>query len=160
MWEWIFVFAVLLGSLLAGNIIKKSIPVLRDSLIPTSVLGGAILLIVGYAYKAIFGATALEGADVALAIFGEEARVKFEMITYHTLALGFIASTLKTNGGKLTKERQVEIFNTGLTTVSTYLLQGVVGFAITIVASLIIPGFSRQQAFFFPSDTVRERDRQ
>lgn len=149
-WEWIFVFAVLLGSLLAGNIIKKSIPVLRDSLIPTSVLGGAILLIVGYAYKAIFGATALEGADVALAIFGEEARVKFEMITYHTLALGFIASTLKTNGGKLTKKRQVEIFNTGLTTVSTYLLQGVVGFAITIVASLIIPGFFSAAGVLLP----------
>ena len=32
-------FAVLLGSLLAANIVKKSIPFLRESLIPTSVLG-------------------------------------------------------------------------------------------------------------------------
>ncbi len=149
-WEWIFIFAVLLGSLLAGNIIKKSIPVLRDSLIPTSVLGGAILLIVGYVYKTVFGVSMLEQGDVVLAIFGDEARSKFEMITYHTLALGFIASTLKTTGGKLTKKRQTEIFNTGLTTVSTYLLQGVVGFGITLVAALIIPGFFSAAGVLLP----------
>lgn len=149
-WEWIFIFAVLLGSLLAGNIIKKSIPVLRDSLIPTSVLGGAILLIVGYIYKAVFGVSVFEQGDVVLAIFGDEARTKFEMITYHTLALGFIASTLKTTGGKLTKKRQTEIFNTGLTTVSTYLLQGVVGFGITLIAALIIPGFFSAAGVLLP----------
>ena len=42
-WAWINTFAVLLGSLLVGNMLKRSIPFLRDSLTPTSVVGGIIL---------------------------------------------------------------------------------------------------------------------
>lgn len=38
-WGIILLFGILLGSLLAGNVVKKSMPFLRDSLIPTSVLG-------------------------------------------------------------------------------------------------------------------------
>ena len=45
-WSWILLFGVLLGSLLVGTVLKKSIPGLRQSLNPTSVLGGAILLII------------------------------------------------------------------------------------------------------------------
>ena len=54
-WGWILLLGVLLGSLLAGNILKKSIPLLRNSLIPTSVLGGSMLLIVAAIYKAFTG---------------------------------------------------------------------------------------------------------
>ena len=54
-WGWMLLITVLLGSLLAGNMIKKLIPGLKNSLIPTSVLGGGILLIVAAIYKAITG---------------------------------------------------------------------------------------------------------
>ena len=73
-----------------------------------------------------------------------------EMITYHTLALGFIAGSLKTTGGKLSKKRANEIFNTGVTTVSTYLVQGVVGMAITMLAALILPGFFQAAGLLLP----------
>ena len=86
-WDWILVFGVLLGSLLVGNMLKKGIRPLRNSLIPTSVLGGCILLIVAAVYKWITGDVMLDTA-----IFGENGTAKMEMITYHTLALGFIAS--------------------------------------------------------------------
>ena len=59
------------------------------------------------------------------------------MLTYHALALGFIATTLKPSNGKFGKERSREVFDTGVTTVSTYLLQAVLGLGITIVAALI-----------------------
>ena len=135
-WGWILLMAVLLGSLLAGNVVKKSIPFLKNSLIPTSVLGGAILLIVAAVYKAITGDVMFDTA-----VFGGNGTANLEIITYHTLALGFIASAFKTTGGKLTKQRTAEIFNTGVTTVSTYLLQAIVGFGITLVAALIITDF-------------------
>ena len=128
--------AVLLGSLLVGNIFKKVIPYLQQSLIPTSVLGGAILLIVAAIYKAITGDVMFDAAA-----FGGNGTANLEIITYHSLALGFIASSFKTSGGKVTKKRSVEIMNTGVTTVSTYLLQGIVGFGITIVAAMIVTGF-------------------
>ena len=135
-WGWMILLAVLLGSLLVGNIFKKAIPYLQQSLIPTSVLGGAILLIVAAIYKAITGDVMFDAAA-----FGGNGTANLEIITYHSLALGFIASSFKTSGGKVTKQRSVEIMNTGVTTVSTYLLQGIVGLGITMIAALVISGF-------------------
>ena len=135
-WGWILLFGVLLGSLLAGNILKKSIPWLQQSLIPTSVLGGAILLIVAAIYKAITGDVMFDTTA-----FNGNGTANLEIITYHALALGFIASAFKTNGGKLSKQRGCEIFNTGVTTVATYLIQGIFGLGIGLIAALVIKDF-------------------
>ena len=64
-----------------------------------------------------------------------------EIITYHALALGFIATAFKPDGAKLTKKRSLEVFDTGVTTVSTYLLQGSIGLAITILIPSLVGGF-------------------
>ncbi len=135
-WAWMNTFAVLLGSLLIGNILKRSIPFLRDSLTPTSVVGGIILLIAAAIYKAVTGNIMFDTAA-----FGENGTAHLEIITYHCLALGFIASSFKTTNSKLTGKRTGEIFNTGVTTVSTYLLQGIFGLGITMVCALIIKDF-------------------
>ena len=135
-WSLILLFGILLGSLLIGNILRKSIPFLRKSLIPTSVLGGGILLIVTAIFKAVTGESLFDTA-----VFNGNGTACLEMITYHTLALGFIASSFKTTGEKLTKKRAEEIVNTGVTTVSTYLLQAIVGFAITLICALVVKGF-------------------
>jgi len=136
-WSTFALVAILLISLLIANILKKTIKFFRVSLIPTSVLGGIILIIVAGIYKAITGNIMYDTA-----LFGGQGTAKLELITYHALALGFIASTFKPSKGKLTKQRSIEIFNTGVTTVSTYLLQAVVGFGITIfVAAFIIENF-------------------
>lgn len=144
-WSTILLVSVLLGGLLVGNILKKGIPILRNSLIPTSVLGGTVLIIVAAVYKWITGDVMFDTA-----IFGGTGTATLEMITYHALALGFIASTLKTSDTKLTKQRTKEIFNTGVTTVSTYLLQAVVGLAITIVAAMVIGGFFKAAGILLP----------
>ena len=135
-WGWVMLLGALFGSLLVGNIIKKGLPFLRNSLIPTSVLGGLLLLGISAIYKAITGDILFD--TVA---FGGHGMASLEVITYHTLALGFIASAFKTTGGKLTKQRSTEIFNTGVTTVSTYLLQAVIGMTITMICAALISGF-------------------
>ena len=135
-WGWMILMAVLLGSLLLGNILKKTIPLLQRSLIPTSVLGGAILLIVAAVYKAITGDVMFDTAA-----FNYHGTANLEVITYHALALGFIASSFKTSGGKLNKQRTAEIFNSGVTTVATYLLQGIFGMIVTMLAALVIKDF-------------------
>ncbi len=145
-WSWVLLFAVLTGSLLVGNTLRRKIPLLRESLIPTSVIGGAVLLIVAAIYKAITGNVMFDTAA-----FGGNGTKNLEIITYHALALGFIASSLKTSEKKLNKQRAVEIFNTGVTTVSTYLLQGVLGMLITIVAALtFMPGFFKAAGLILP----------
>ena len=62
-----------------------------------------------------------------------------EIITYHSLALGFIATAFKPVQEKLSKKRSAEVFNTGVATVSTYLLQAIVGMAVTILACFLFP---------------------
>ena len=83
-------------------------------------------------------------------IFGSSGTTKLEIITYHALALGFIASTFKPSKSKLTKQRSTEIFNTGVTTVSTYLIQAIVGFGITIIASFILNDFFKSAGVLLP----------
>ena len=135
-WAWISLMAVVFGGLLLGNVLRKTIPFFRYSLIPTSVLGGIILLVFAGLYRLITGDFFFETA-----IFNYSGSEKLEIITYHALALGFIASAFKTNGGKLNKKRTAEIFNTGVTTVSTYLIQAIFGLGITMVIALILTDF-------------------
>ncbi len=135
-WGGILIFTVLLGSLLVGNMIKRRTPFLKNSLIPTSVIGGLFLLAVSSIYTAFTGTSIFDTE-----FFGGNGTANLEVITYHTLALGFIASAFKRTNKKLTKKRSSEIFNTGITTVSTYLLQGFLGLAITIIAALIVIDF-------------------
>ena len=131
-WGFFNLIAVLLLSLLAATALRKTVKGLNESLIPTSVLGGGVLLVISALYKLCTGENMFDTN-----FFGGNGMSMLELITYHALSLGFVASTFKTSDKKLTKERTVEIFNTGVTTVSTYLLQGTIGMAITIVAALV-----------------------
>ncbi len=127
-WGLIDIVAVLLVSLLAANIFKKTIGFLRKSLIPTSVLGGILILLISIVYKAITGNTMLD-TD----FFGGNGMNIVEALTYHCLALGFIATVFRNSGAKFSKERTKEIFNSGVTTVASYLIQAVLGLGITIL---------------------------
>lgn len=135
-WGTFNVIAILLVSLLVANIVKKTIPLLQASLIPTSVLGGAILIVIAGFYKAFTGNVMFDTT-----FFGGKGTATLEMLTYHTLALGFIASTFKDSQGKLTKKRTMEIFNTGVTTVATYLLQAILGMLVSMAVAIWIKDF-------------------
>lgn len=144
-WGFVNLTAAMLISLLAANLLKKSFHWLRVSLIPTSVLGGLLLLMVSLTYQAITGDRFFNANA-----FGGNGAATLEVVTYHCLALGFIATTMKPDGGKLTRERQVEIFNTGLTTVATYLLQAMLGLGITIIAAKVTDGFFAAAGVLLP----------
>ena len=144
-WGTLNVIAALLAALLGANLLKRSIKPLQASLIPTSVLGGILLLLIAWAYRMITGNLLFDAP-----LFGGDGMQTLEMLTYHCLALGFIASTLKTSEGKITKERTREIVDTGITTVSTYLLQAVVGFGITLIVAKLIDGFFAAAGVLLP----------
>ena len=144
-WGWMLLVGILLGSLLLGNVVKKANPWLKNSLIPTSVLGGVILLIIAAIYKGITGNVMFDEA-----VFGGHGMGSLEVITYHTLALGFIASSFKTTGGKLTKKRSAEIFNTGVTTVASYLIQGIIGLGIAMIAAMFLTNFLAAAGVLLP----------
>jgi len=144
-WGFVLLMCLLLGSLLIANILKRRIPFLKKSLIPTSVLGGITILLVEWIYRLISGNQLFESA-----IFGANGNDTLEMITYHCLALGFIASSFNTTEGAMSKKRVGEVFNTGVTTVATYLLQGIVGMVITIIAAKVVEGFFAAAGILLP----------
>lgn len=144
-WGFVLLMCLLLGSLLIANILKRRIPFLKNSLIPNSVLGGIIILLVEWIYRLISGNQLFESA-----VFGANGNDTLEMITYHCLALGFIASSFNTTDGAMSKKRVGEVFNTGVTTVATYLLQGIVGMVITIIAAKVVEGFFAAAGILLP----------
>ena len=144
-WGFVCLISVLLFSLLVANLLKKSIRFLRVSLIPTSVLGGLLLLICSVVYQLITGELLFDTA-----FFGGNGMGTMEVITYHCLALGFIATTFRSGRRGKGMRRTVEVFNTGVTTVSTYLLQAILGLGITMIAALIIKGFFSAAGILLP----------
>lgn len=145
-WGFINILAVLFISLLLASILKKNIPLLKASLIPTSVLAGIMLLLVSTVYRAITGELIYNTP-----FFGGNGMTTFELITYHCLALGFIASSMKMGKEKFNKKRAREIFDSGVTTVSTYLLQAVLGMGITLlIAYLVMPELFKAAGILLP----------
>ena len=138
-WPVILLMGIILGGLLLGNILKRNLSFLRKSLIPVSVIGGIILLILSTIIKLISGKYMFE-----YFLFGNGAALTgleiMEILTYHCLAIGFIAMTLrKTGSDEKGKGRVKDVVNSGIVTVNTYLLQGIIGLSVTTVASFFLP---------------------
>jgi ESS family glutamate:Na+ symporter len=130
--------SLIMASLLLANVCKRVSKALRNSLVPVSVIAGLLLLAISVAVKQVTGSYLFNyqaftgGADAS----GVEL---LEIITYHCLAIGFIAMALRKTGKVTGKERAAQVLDTGIITVSTYLLQGIVGMALTIGFSFLIP---------------------
>ncbi len=133
-WSFLLILAVLLASMLLASALMRAFKFLRESLIPVSVLGGIILLIISTILYFTVGDYLFN-----LTLFNPNQDTYngmelLELITYHTLGIGFVAMGMRTSKRKFTKQRNVEIFNSGVTTVNTYLIQVIVGMIIVIIA--------------------------
>ncbi len=145
-WGTYLVLGMLFAALLLANALKKTIPFLGKSLIPTSVIGGTVLLLIALVYKLITDEVFWDQP-----IFAGKGTDVLEVLTYHCLALGFIASSFKTMKNKMNKKRASEIFNSGVTTVATYLLQAIFGFGITlIIAAFFLKDFFPAAGMLLP----------
>ncbi len=118
-WSLLFELTILLVGMLTANMLRRLIKPLRQSLIPSSVLGGFLILIANLAYKYFAGDSMF-------------AKVTMETLTYHGLGLGFVAVALRQSERQKNPKANRDVFNAGVTTVSSYLLQAVLGLAITL----------------------------
>ena len=83
-WAFLIQIMLLLGFLVLGNLLRRSIPFLRKSFIPSALIGGVLLALFGLFIKWV------SPSDYEL--INKET---MKTITYHALAIGFIAMTLK-----------------------------------------------------------------
>ena len=134
-WTFVMVFGALLAGMLVGAAVKHLIPGLKKTLVPISVLGGIALLIIStVVYFAagdyLFNLPAFgDGSDGAMT--GMQV---LELVTYHCLGIGFVASGMRNSKKKFTKKRAGEVFDSGVLTVNGYLIQAFAGLIITLIA--------------------------
>ena len=123
LWNPIIQMGIISGLVLFANLLKRTVPFIRNSLIPTAVLAGFILLI-------------LKSCNVI-----KISTTFLETVTYHALALGFIALSLRIES-KDENSEGVQGYKSGALIVSTYLVQVIVGLAVSLLfAYLIKPDF-------------------
>lgn len=132
LWSPIVQTGIIAGLILLANVMRRKIPAIRNTMIPTAVLAGFILL----------GLRSV--VDVGI---GTEF---LEVLTYHALALGFIAMsfripTKETGSGAIIGSKS------GALIVSTYLVQALVGLVISIgLAYTVMPDLFKASGILLP----------
>jgi len=123
-WSFLIQIFILILALLVGNILRRKIPFIRRSLIPTSLLGGLLILLLKLLpfYDNIVN------------------QATMEIITYHALGIGFIALGLK-QAKDSQKTSAGKVMETGILTAATYVIQGLVGLAVTVALFYLIGFF-------------------
>jgi ESS family glutamate:Na+ symporter len=118
-WNFFVQLGIIFVGVLLGNIIRRKVKFIRNSLVPSSVIAGIIIFTLKF-----------------IPVIGDYIDSRFmEMITYHALGLGFIALGLKSETKTKDKQKLV-VLDTGLITVNTYLIQGIIGLIITILLAV------------------------
>ncbi len=120
-WAFMVQLGLLLLFMMVGNILRRVVPLFRKCLIPSALLGGAVLLVVDLVLKPL-GITLVDNRVM-------------QVITYHCLALGFAAMGLKTEK-VTTKTAKCQIVEFGALQGGCYMLQAFVGLGITILLFL------------------------
>ena len=121
-WSFLVQMGLLLLFLIVGNILRRTIPLFRKCLVPSALLGGAVLLVVDIVCKQ-FGIILVDNRLM-------------QVITYHCLAIGFAAMSLKTEKSAH-KTHRIQVFEFGALQGGTYMLQAFVGLGITLILFLL-----------------------
>ena len=121
-WAFMVQLGLLLLFLMLGNILRRTIPLFRKCLVPSALLGGTLLLIANVIAKQF---------DFMLV----DNRL-MQVITYHCLAIGFAAMTLKTEKSTH-KTNKAQVVEFGALQGGCYMLQAFVGLGITLVLFLL-----------------------
>lgn len=144
-WELMIALGFLFAAMLLGNVLRRKISLINRSLIPSAVIGGFLMLLVVGLYSGITGKALFKTATL-------------EAITYHGLGLGLVALSFRTGKKESGKERNRDIFNSGVTTVATYLLQAVMGLGITLCLHYVLGNWAAA-GILLPWALARDRAR-
>ncbi|MDD2458486.1 MAG: hypothetical protein PHQ83_08280, partial [Eubacteriales bacterium] len=135
-WDGIIQFGWICLILLVGNLARRKIRFFRKALLPTSVIAGFLGLVLVQTGLLRFDLDFLNG------------------ITYHTIAIGFIALGLRMPRRKDTHSQGGKAHDgtkTGMLIVSNYLIQGVLGLVIMIVlANTFLPDTFQAAGLLLP----------
>lgn len=132
LWNPIIQFGIIAALILIANILRRKISFIRGTLMPTAVLAGFLLLL-------------LKSFDI-VPIDADF----LETITYHAIALGFIALALRRPEDQHGEGTLIAAKN-GALIVSTYLVQAIVGLIISLLlAYTVMPNLFKASGILLP----------
>lgn len=122
-WSFILQIVILLAALLLANTLRRTIPFLRKAFIPSALIGGLLLFLVNLFFVYVLKIDLVN-------------KRMMQIVTYHALAVGFIASTLKfaVNDKRVPFMKSIQ---NGAITGGTYMLQAVLGIVVSILFFVI-----------------------
>jgi ESS family glutamate:Na+ symporter len=133
LWRFVIQMGIIAFTVILATIIRRKIPLIKKTLIPTSVLAGFILLLIK--------STNLLYVDPEF----------LEMVTYHGIAIGFIALSLRIPREDKSPGAVRTAINSGALIVSTYLIQAITGLAISVLlAYTFMPNLFKASGILLP----------
>ena len=134
LWNGILQLAILCAMLLLAQILRRKLPVVRRSLMPTAVLAGFLTLALRY-----IGILPIQ-------------REMLEIITYHALGLGFVALALRVPEPLSDEDKQnLTGLKSGALIASCYVSQAIVGLIISLgLAFTFMPGLFKASGLLLP----------
>ena len=143
-WKALLQITLLLVALLLGNTLRRMIPFLRKAFIPSALIGGLILFLIN-TFLVLGG----KYGWLPIGDFELVDKRLMQIITYHALAIGFIASSLKI----VAKDKKAPVFESvqnGAITGGTYMLQAVVGILVSLVFFWVTTTFFYDAGILLP----------
>lgn len=138
-WQGVITFSIICVIMLVANTLRRKIPFLKKILLPTAVIAGFL----GLGIKYLLQNVKMGGIPLITNEF-------FETVTYHSIAIGFIALGLKTIKSEQQSKNDGTAIKSGLLIVSTYLVQGIVGLLVTIAFGFIFKEVAQYAGLLLP----------
>ena len=120
LWSGIVQIGMIAVIILLANILRRKVPFVRSSMLPTAVLGGFILLFLKL----------LDVVKVDLELM--------EGITYHCIAIGFIALSLRVPEVRDRETKDRVGLKSGAVIVGSYMIQAVTGLLISLLLAYTV----------------------
>jgi len=132
LWNGVIQLGYIAASILLCNRLRNRVEFIRRGMMPVAVMAGFILMLLKN-----FGVVHLDDNFM-------------EFLTYHGIALGFIAMSLRTVDRAANKDERSAL-KSGIVIVSTYMVQAVTGLVITIgLGYTIMPGLFKAAGILLP----------
>ena len=132
-WNPVVQCGILAATILLANLLRRKVGFIRRMMMPTAVLGGFILLILKI--------TGIIKVDP----------VFMEAITYHCIAIGFIATSLRIPARSEEDKGNLVGLRSGAVIVGSYMIQAVVGLVISIALGYtLMPSLFKASGILLP----------
>ena len=132
LWNGVIQLGYIAAAILLCNRLRNRVEFIRRGMMPVAVMAGFVLMLLKN-----FGIVHLDNSFM-------------EFLTYHGIALGFIAMSLRTIDKAANKDERAAL-KSGMVIVSTYMVQAVTGLIITIVLGYtIMPNLFKAAGILLP----------